>query len=104
MEVSIPSREWSLLRLNPLTWPFEYIKLVSIPSREWSLLRPELLEMLHRVIEEVSIPSREWSLLRRKENRVFDMRIFVSIPSREWSLLRRNLECWPWMNARSFNP
>ncbi len=36
--VSIPSREWSLLRRS--SCKFERRSKVSIPSREWSLLRP----------------------------------------------------------------
>ncbi len=37
-QVSIPSREWSLLRLFAIDRE-QVAKLVSIPSREWSLLR-----------------------------------------------------------------
>ncbi len=37
--VSIPSREWSLLRRHSATLPKKSAHQVSIPSREWSLLR-----------------------------------------------------------------
>ncbi len=64
-----------------------YTHAVSIPSREWSLLRLTAAK-IQEALDEVSIPSREWSLLRLDSFFVFLYSVGVSIPSREWSLLR----------------
>ncbi len=86
--VSIPSREWSLLR-HCADQFFEAQQPVSIPSREWSLLRRNT-GGLRPSDREVSIPSREWSLLR-PPRAAPAIALPVSIPSREWSLLRLTL-------------
>ena len=88
--VSIPKRDYWLLKLSLLPFQAIIVFFVSIPKRDYWLLK--LCEVEQNKLDiVVSIPKRDYWLLKLCKCFYISDRCHVSIPKRDYWLLKRRL-------------